>query len=188
MKVSYLRKSGPEYITGALRATSGKDMFSLKSPTLKTWEKLLYTAGGVPHSPIRAVEYRVYVEDIPYCNAMHYRTHHVGVQFYIKSQREDRIGDSIPRSEKSQTELVDMMFDINANSIINMAMARLCAQADKETRELMKLLRNQFLDSEDPYDICLAKYMKPPCEWYNKCFEVKPCKKGKNYPRLQTLW
>lgn len=175
MEVSYIRKSGPEYITGALRATSGKDMFILKKPSLKTWETLLNTAGGVPHSPIRAVEYRIYVEDIPSWTSVHLVRHHIGVQPYVKSQRDDRNDDPIPRAKKNQDELISMMFDINANAIINLAKARLCNQASKETKEVLTSLKNAFLNSGDPYDSCLANYMKAPCQWYGKCFEVKPC-------------
>lgn len=176
MKVSYIRKSGPEYITGALRATSGKDMFSLEKPGFKTWEKLLYTFGGVVHSPIRAVEYRIYVEDLPSWTSVHLIRHHIGVQPYVKSQRDDRNKNSVPRDEKPQGEFINMMFDINANALLTMAQARLCLQASKETREVLKLLKEEMLSSEDPYDQILAKYMKPSCEWYSKCFEIVPCK------------
>jgi len=175
VEVSYIRKCGPEYVTGALRATTGKKQTTLKKPSLELWSKLLRTAGGVPHSPMRAVEYRFYFNEIPSHNTVHFIRHHVGVQPYVKSQRDDRnAGWSVPRKDKPQGEPISMMFDINVNSLLDMAKARLCNQADKDTKAIMKQMR-RCLENGDEYDKEVAYYMRPPCKWYKQCFEFEPC-------------
>ena len=176
MEVSYIRLVGPEYITGALRATTGKDMYKVSLPKPETWERLVRSAHGVPHSPLRVVQYRFYIEDIPSWVTVHFVRHHVGVQFYIKSQRDDRNKSDTPRSKKPQGELINMMFDINANSLINMAKARLCNQAAKETRQVMNVIKACLLASGDQYDNILGEYMLKPCD-IGDCFEPYPCKR-----------
>lgn len=179
MEIEYKRLVGPEYVTGALRATSGQDMKIVKPVSIHTWEKLCKSAHGVPHSPLRAVLYRFYVTEIPSWVTVHYVRHHIGVQFYVKSQRDDRNPDEgIPRSEKPQGELINMMFDINANALISIAKARLCKCASEETQNIMKQVRIA-LSFGDSYDKMLSLFMTPSCEIYRKCFEPNPCAFGK---------
>ena len=176
MKVNYIRKCGPEYISGAIQATSGKQMTSLRPISTKLWSSLLNTAGGVPHSPIRAVEYRLFIYDVPSWVTTHYSRHHVGSQPYIFSQRDDRnLRNIIPRSEEKQGKLINMILDLNVNSILDIAKARLCSKAADKTREVFIEFKRQLSSSVDEYDQILASYMKPPCEWYQKCFEIIPC-------------
>lgn len=174
MKVSYKRLVGPEYMTGALRATSGKDMYVVKEPTIKTFKQMVVTAGGVPHSPLRTILYRFYVEDVASWVTVHYVRHHIGVQFYVKSQRTDRDPKLVDRALEPQGRLINMMFDINANSLLTMAQARLCIKAAPETRAVMKEMKVQLLEGDD-YDQIVGMAMQPPCEWYGKCFEPQPC-------------
>jgi thymidylate synthase ThyX len=67
-----------------------------------------------------------------------------------------------------------MMFDANPNALINMAKARMCLKAAKETREVISLIKKNLLEG-DTYDCLLGEALVPPCEWYDKCFEPKPC-------------
>jgi thymidylate synthase ThyX len=172
MKVSYVRLTGPEWMTGAMRTTTGKDMFAIKKPSLEVWKKMIASTGGVGHSPLRAVSYRIYVEDVPSWVTVHYVRHHVGVQFYVKSQRH------LGREEEPQGTLINMMFDINAQSLLSMAKARTCCKAAPQTREVMNLLRREMLQADD-YDCMMAQAMIPSCEWYGSCFELDPCGKAK---------
>jgi thymidylate synthase ThyX len=170
MEVSYVRLVDPKWIVGALQTTSGKDMYKVKDPSIELYRKLLHTAGGTVHSPIRVVMYRFYVEDVKAWVSTHYARHHVGAQPYIKAQRSIPNRDILP-----QGALVNMILDINANALITVAKARLCSCAAKETREVMVAIKN-ILAAGDQYDQALADYLKPPCDWYNTCFELKPCK------------
>lgn len=176
MRVDYVRLLGPEWMLGPMNATRGKQMMVCKKPSVATWRKMLVSAGGVPHSPIRAVMYRVFVHDVKTWTTVHYVRHHVGFTPWVKSQREDGKHKSIPRDKKPQGELIDMMFDLNANALINIGKARLCLKASNETRELMSLLKIQMFKG-DEYDQELASLLQPPCEWYDRCFEIEPCGK-----------
>ena len=177
MKVSIRRLVGPEYMSGALRATAGKDMYIIKEPSVRIFKQMVDTAGGVPHSPLRTVNYRVYVEDVMSWVTIHFVRHHIGVQFYIKSQRDDRqVDPKADRGAARQDTLINMMFDINANSLLTMAQARLCYKASPDTRAVMSAIKDELLNG-DIYDVVLADAMKPPCEWYGKCFEPKSCGK-----------
>jgi len=180
MKVKIERLVGPEYMTGALRATAGKDMYVVKKPTTKTFKQMAVSAGGVPHSPLRAVLYRIYVENVKSWVTVHYVRHHIGVQFYVKSQRDDRKNDPmVDRGAARQDTEISMMFDINANSLLTMAQARLCLKASPETRDVMKAIKHQLFEG-DEYDEIVGNAMQPPCGWYEKCFEPQPCGKVKN--------
>ena len=174
MKVSYIRLVGPEYMSGALRATSGKDMYTVEKPSLKTFKQMVVSAGGVPHSPLRTINYRFYVEDVKSWVTVHYVRHHIGVQFYIKSQRTDRTAGPVDRNKEPQDKLINMMFDINANALLTMAQARLCSKAAPDTKTVMKAIRKQLLQG-DQYDELIGMAMQPPCKWYGKCFEPQPC-------------
>ena len=169
MKVEIQRMIGPEHVAEVMDITRGKRTRD-RMISVETWRKLLRTAFGVPHSPMRAVVYRIRVYDIPYYVAMHYRTHHVGVQFWISSQRTKGSRGEIP-----QGSLVDMIFDINANGLIDMAIARMCGKAAEETREVMEAIAREFYCSEDDYDSEMSSMLSAPCEVYGECFEMEKC-------------
>ena len=179
ISINCIRKSDSKFVTDALRITSSSpNKPNLTSPSLRVWDKLCRTAGGVPHSPMRSVEYRFYLWGIPSYVATHFVRHHVGVQPYVKSQRDDRNKHAIPRSEQHQGTPVNMILDINVNSLLDMAKARLCGKADEITRAWMVAMRT-ILTNMDEYDQIVAKWMRPPCEWHNECFEFKSCRKAK---------
>ena len=179
MRVVYKRLLGPEYMGVPMDVTQGKkiDPNFDNYPSISTWKKMLVTCGGVPHSPIRAVVYRLFAFDIPTWVSVHYVRHHVGFQPYIQSQRTDRQTTANDRGRARQDASVNMVADLNANTILNIAKARLCMKASPETRELMQLFRKELCGSIDPYDKELGLLMNPPCEWYLKCFEPRPCGK-----------
>ena len=63
---------------------------------------------------------------------------------------------------------------VNAQELVFMSHKRLCRQASKETREVMKMIVDEVLK--------VAPYMKnvlvPLCKYRNgKCTEMFPCKK-----------
>lgn len=174
MRVEYIRLLGPEWIMGPMNATQGKDMLACKKPSIKTWRKMLATVGGVPHSPIRAVIYRIFVFDLKSWVSVHYVRHHIGVMPYVKSQRDDKNEEVISRDDSPQGKEIEMMFDMNANALLTIAKARLCMKASKETRDVFRALREQMF-SGDEYDQEVAKLMMPPCKWYGRCFEPETC-------------
>lgn len=149
--------------------TVGKD--SDVPPTLE-WKKRILNAR---HSPIRELVFSFEIRGVPYWVAMHLVRHHVGCQPYIKTQRTDRTGEL--RDSKSQDSPVDMIWTLNAESLITVAEKRLCWQAATETRELVQWI----------CDIVIAMFpefreqLVPQCVRLRHCPEMNPCKK-KPYP------
>jgi hypothetical protein len=108
---------------------------------------------------------------IPYWISVHFVRHHIGVNHYVQTQRTDRTGTD--RNEKKQDEVVSHIMSINAQELINMSHKRLCKQASKETRQVMKMIVDEIVK--------VAPYMKdvlvPLCKYRNgKCTEMFSCK------------
>ena len=114
--------------------------------------------------------------EIPYWVSVHFVRHHIGVNHYVQSQRDDRNNNTTPRSQKEQGEIVSHIMSINAQELIQMAHKRLCFQASKETREVMNAIVHEVVK--------IAPYMKdvlvPLCIYRNgKCTEMFPCEQMK---------
>ena len=63
---------------------------------------------------------------------------------------------------------------VNAQELVNMAHARLCKQASKETREVMQMIVTEVLKTNPEFKTVLV----PKCEYRNgKCTEFFPCQK-----------
>lgn len=179
MKVSFIRKSGPEYMLPAMRATSGKDMHTLKMPTLETWYKMILSE----HSSHRAVEYRIFCEDVPYFVHVHFVRHSVGIQFHVKSQRGDENREELP-----QGTLIDFFFDANVQGLLNLARSRLCFKADQNAQDLMKKVKCALIYEGDEYDKVLGNLLMKPCSWYRGyCAEPKPCGRIPNINKLSDI-
>lgn len=97
------------------------------------------------HSPIRFLEFSFLIE-CPYWVANHIVRHHVGVQPYVRSQRNDR-QDSYDRAKAPQDAPVTMILDLNAEALLTMANKRLCRQASLETRALVSQMCQEVLDA-----------------------------------------
>lgn len=163
-----------------LRAPNDADLFWVKTCTLNTvgkstttspnddWMKRLVEA---EHSPIRELWFGIKME-IPYWVSVHFVRHHIGVNHYVQTQRDDRTTDAIPRADKPQGEMVSHIMSINAQELINMSHKRLCLQASPETREVMQAIVDEVIK--------VAPYMKdvlvPLCKYRGgKCTEMFPC-------------
>ena len=139
---------------------------STKAPN-EEWIKRLVAS---EHSPIRELWFGIKME-IPYWVSVHFVRHHIGINHYVQTQRTDRTG--INRDELKQGEMVSHIMSVNAQELIFMAHKRLCKQASKETREVMKEIVKQVVE--------VAPYMKdvlvPLCVYRNgKCNEMFSCK------------
>lgn len=146
--------------------TVGKS--TTKEPTEEWLEKLV----KAEHSPIRELWFGVKME-IPYWVSVHFVRHHIGVNHYVQSQRNDR-QDRYDRTQAPQGEIVSHIMSINAQELVQMAHKRLCNQASKETQEVMRMIVDEVVK--------VAPYMKdvlvPLCRYRNgKCTEMFPCGK-----------
>ena len=95
------------------------------------WKKDLLLA---EHSPLRHSLITIELTNIPYYVTTHLVRHHIGVEKFISTSRSDRTG--IDRSERRQTDLVNMRMDLNIQALINISRKRLCNQADKTTQKI----------------------------------------------------
>lgn len=170
------------------------DVELIKSPTEKDWAWVRYctlnTVGLKPvseptfewkkklieseHSPIRELWFGFKLT-IPYWVSVHLVRHHIGVNHYVQSQRNDR-QSKYDRNEAPQGELVSHVMTINAQELIQLAHKRLCNQASPETRAVVMLMCGLVLKQYPEFEAVLV----PLCEYRNgKCTEFKPCGKYK---------
>ena len=99
------------------------------------WKKDLLLA---EHSPLRHSLITIELKNIPYYVTTHLVRHHIGIEKYISTSREDRT--NIPRDSRKQTDTVTMRMDLNIQSLINISRKRLCGQADPITRKVWELV------------------------------------------------
>ena len=125
------------------------------------------------HSPIRKLWFSFYIKDIPYWLHTELVRHHVGIEKYVKSQRDDRNNNNIPRAEKPQGALVNMIIDINAESLMTLMNKRLCGCATKEMQELMLMIRKEVIWNNPEF----TDFLVPMCKYHNCCNEFNSCGK-----------
>jgi len=146
-----------------------------KTPPSSEWKQKILEAR---HSPIRCLPFSFYLEGVPSYIATHFARHHVGVEKYIKSQRNDRQSE-YDRNAARQDSPVDMILDLNGESIQVLANKRLCGQADPSTRRVMQEICGQAV-MKCPE---IADMLVPMCVWQGGiCHEMKCCgyNKSKN--------
>ena len=163
----------------------------LEEPTEKDWleckRRALVTIGKTPinppdsewkikmlrcrHSPARYLRFSFFLKDIPYWVQGELCRHHVGIEKYVKSQRDDRNDNEIPRGKKPQDAPVNMIIDVNAESLMQIMNKRLCGAASKEMQELMCMIRDKVLEHNIEFD----EFLVPMCKYLHECKEFKSC-------------
>ena len=133
------------------------------------------------HSPIRKLWFSFLITDIPYWLSTELCRHHEGIEKYVKSQRDDRNTSDIPRSEKPQGALVNMIIDINAEGLLNLMNKRLCGCATKEMQELMLLIRKEVIWNNPEF----TQFLVPMCIYHNCCNEFVSCGKKALFFQLE---
>lgn len=178
MKVEILKHPTEEdwnWVKTCTLNTVGKT--STKAPTDEWKVKIL----KAEHSPIRELWFGIKME-IPYYVSVHLVRHHIGVNHYVQTQRDDRTNDSTPRAEKPQGAMVSHIMSINAQELIFLAHKRLCNQASKETREVVKEICNKVIELNPEFKDLLV----PLCYYRNGvCTEFYPCGFNKTYKKEQ---
>lgn len=173
MKVELLRYPNDKdwkWVKTCTLNTVGKK--SLSEPTDEWKQKLIESE----HSPIRELWFGIRME-IPYFVSVHFVRHHIGVNHYVQSQRNDR-QDKYDRTSAPQNSIVSHIMSINAQELIFMAHKRLCKQASEETRQVMKMIVDEVVK------VCpqMKSVLVPNCAYRNgKCNEFFPCMRGKIY-------
>ena len=114
------------------------------------------------HSPIRERHFRfecVWPDRVH----THIRTHHIGGEHYVGTQRPDRGGIAEPMRYHA--------LSVNAQWLINTSHWRLCNRPWNDTQEAMVLIR----DAVAEVDSALARVMVPNCVFQGGCPEPRPC-------------
>jgi hypothetical protein len=126
------------------------------------------------HSPIRTQMFKVNMVGIPTFVSAHFVRHKIGVEHFVKSNREDRKGDG----EANRLTSVNHLFHANAQALINMARKRLCFMAHRTAREVMAHIRQGVSE----HDLPLAHAMVPDCIYRGcVCYELRCCR---NIPHI----
>lgn len=147
--------------------TIGKSSITL--PTSEWKESVLLAR----HSPIRELNFIYEIKDIPYWVTVHLVRHHIGINFYIKSQRNDR-QDKYDRDAARQDAPVDMIISVNAEELITIANKRLCNKASAKTREVVQEMCRLAIGSVPELESSLV----PMCVRNgNICYEMFGCGK-----------
>ena len=138
------------------------------------WKKKLIKA---EHSPLRELWFGIRMT-IPSYVSVHFVRHHIGVNHYVQSQRNDR-QDNYDRTKAPQDAMVTHIMSINAQELIFMLHKRLCGQADAYTRKVAQEIARQVAEVNPEFiselvplciyrgGLCTEFY---PCG-YNKCYK-----------------
>lgn len=123
------------------------------------------------HSPIRFLTISFDLFDVPYWLTNELCRHHVGVEKFVKSQRNDRQKE-YDRNAARQDAPVNMIMDFNAEGFLTFCNKRLCNKASKEMRELVDEMKNQLIERCPEFKGLVV----PMC--FNNgfvCHELEPC-------------
>lgn len=123
------------------------------------------------HSPIRKLPFSFFISDMPYWLQTELVRHHIGIEKYVRSQRDDRNNDEVPRGKKPQDAPVNMIIDLNAETLMTIMNKRLCGAATKEMQELMLMIRKEVIKTNPEF----KEFLVPMCLYINKCNEFSSC-------------
>lgn len=147
------------------RVSMGKDSDD-REPTNK-WKKQILLSG---HTPVREIEYIFIVKEIPYWIVMHFVRHHEGITHTVSTQRTDRTG--IDRDKLPQDALVTWRFRLNANALMTISRARLCASAGEDVAGVWGAIISEI----ERIDPVLYSVLVPECIYRGTCYEfLNPC-------------
>lgn len=121
------------------------------------------------HSPIRRLRFSFDIIDVPYWVSVHL-CRHIHAQPYVKSQRNDRQTE-YNRNSAPQDALVNMIWDMNAEELMNVANKRLCRKASPETRAVVEEMCRQVIEKCPEFEAFLV----PMCAYVGECKEMYPC-------------
>lgn len=126
------------------------------------------------HSPVRTQMFWIKMYGIFNYVSVHLVRHKIGVEHFVESHREDRGGSG----KEGRYSLVNHGMWLNAQELINIMKVRLCTNASKGTREVIKLIKEEM----KKIDPDLEKYLVPTCIYRGGiCPELKCCGFNKTF-------
>lgn len=123
------------------------------------------------HSPIRYLTFSFLITDMPYWLHVELARHHIGIEKYVKSQRDDRSQSDIPRAKKPQDTPVNMIIDLNAEALLTIMNKRLCGAASFDMQVLMLQIREEVIKTNPEF----TRFMVPMCQHTGGCKEFTSC-------------
>ena len=167
MRVEIERVTNWKRALNAARWTVGKEPLS-KEPSNEWKDKII----RAEHSPIRLVEFDIWIEDIPAFVAAHFVRHHQGIEKFQCTNREDR--REVNPEEINRLTPVNLMLSCNVQALINISRKRLCKCAHAETIKVWQAVKDAIAE----IDPIVAKYMVRECVYRGFCPEEKSCGKA----------
>ena len=168
MKIELVKAPSKEDFHWAKECAIGTMGKEVKTEPDSEWIHKLLKAR---HSPCRELIYKFILRDIPYFVSVHLTRHHEGVNWYVQSQRNDR-QNKYDRNLAPQNAPVTVRASMNAEALMNIANKRLCNQASKETRDIVRDMCKLAIEKTPE----LQGLLVPMCEYHNwKCYEMFPC-------------
>lgn len=136
-------------------------------PPTDEWKVKLLKAN---HSPIRTLQFCFRLTDIPYWVSVHL-CRHVHATPFVSTQRNDRQA-KYDRGKAPQDSPVNMCWYMNAEELITIAHKRLCTQASKETRDIIRMICDKVVEVNPEFKdllVPLCAYRGGLCEEFNCC-------------------
>lgn len=125
------------------------------------------------HSPIRCLQFRIRLENLPSWVSVHLVRHKIGVEPFVTTQRDDRTDNPVSRNDLPQGALVTHDMLINAQALIAMSRKRLCFLASPETTLAWSKVRSLIRAIGETE---LASVMVAECLYRGFCPEMSRCK------------
>ena len=122
------------------------------------------------HSPLRELWFGIRMT-IPSYVSVHFVRHHIGVNHYVQSQRNDR-QDNYDRTKAPQDAMVSHIMSVNAQELVFMSHKRLCGQADSYTRKVMQEIVRKVVEVNPEFKdvfVPLCGYRNGTCTEFNCC-------------------
>jgi len=157
-----------DWLKAKQRALVTVGLKAINSPDMEWKVKMLRCR----HSPIRKLSFAFFIEDMPYWLQTELVRHHIGIEKYVRSQRDDRCKNEVPRGKKPQDAPVNAIIDVNAESLMTIMNKRLCGAATKEMQELMLIIRKEVIETNPEF----AQFLVPMCLYHNRCDEFISCR------------
>lgn len=136
-------------------------------PASEEWKVKLLKAN---HSPIRTLQFCFRLTDIPYWVSVHL-VRHVHATPFVSTQRNDR-QKKYDRTCATQDAPVTMCWYMNAEELITIAHKRLCNQASKETRDIIRAICDKVIEENPEFKELLVPncvYRGGLCDEFNCC-------------------
>lgn len=165
MKIQVTRVTSWQDVLNAARFTRRKEPLD-KEPSDKFKKNII----RAEHSPLRCLMFNIDFYDIPYYISVHL-VRHVHAQPFVSTSRPDIDGNMKSRGAQKKTDPVNMRLFLNAQEIINISKARLCNNAEFETR----MVWHEAITELSKLEPLLAAACVPSCIYRGLCPEIKCC-------------